>query len=194
MPRLDAGHLRAEVAGRENVGEKDCLIVADLRRQLDQTDVRERHARFFGLQTVERAARFRSAEKCRAVVRAVRVRLVALRVVSRATVRTDAARDRRWDHDTIAGLEVAHARSDLLDDADAFVAEHGAGFHPAERAADHVQIGPADCAGRQPHDGVGGILQHRLVDLFEADVADIVEHYSFHVRPPERPVPAMQSP
>ena len=31
---FDLGHLRAEIAGRENVREQDCLVIADFRRQL----------------------------------------------------------------------------------------------------------------------------------------------------------------
>ena len=37
---------------------------------------------------------------------------------------------------------------------DALVAEYGAGLHIAQGAAHHMQIGPADGAAREFHDGV----------------------------------------
>ena len=54
------------------------------------------------------------------------------------------------------GREVAHVVADLLDDADALVAEDRAGLHAGHRAADHVQVGAADRGGGDADDGVGG--------------------------------------
>ena len=70
--------------------------------------------------------------------------------------------------------------ADLLDHADALVAEDRARLHPGHGAADHVQVGPADGAGREPDDRVGRLLDLRLGDVVEADVADPVEHDGLH--------------
>ena len=51
---------------------------------------------------------------------------------------------------------------------------------PGMRAADHVQVGAADGAGGEAHDGVGRLLDLRLRDVVEADVADVVEDDGFH--------------
>src|SRR5262249_45995495 len=114
---------------------------------------------------------------------------VALRVVAGAAVDARAAGDGRRDDDAVADLEVAHVRSDLLDDADAFVAEDGPRLHPRQRAADHVQIGAADGARREPHDGVGLGLDRRLRHVVEPDVPDPVENDGLHA-----PLPAPRAP
>src|SRR5439155_24318571 len=49
-------------------------------------------------------------------------------------------------------------------------------------AADHVQVGAADGAGGEADDGVGVVLNLRLLDVVEPDVADAVEDDCFHGR------------
>lgn len=92
------------------------------------------------------------------------------------------------DHDAVALLEVAHGLADFLDDADAFVAEHGAGLHAGDRAAHEVQIGAADGGRGDADDGVRGLLDARLGHIAQTDVADAVEHDGFHghLRPGHR--------
>src|SRR5205085_5187128 len=68
----------------------------------------------------------------------------------------------------------------LLDDADAFVSQDRARLHAWERAADEVEIGPADRAGGEPDDRVGVFLDLRLLHGVEPDVADAVEHDRLH--------------
>ena len=50
-PQLDACHVRAEKAGREDVPEKQSWLVFDAFRNLERGRIRERHARIFGLHT-----------------------------------------------------------------------------------------------------------------------------------------------
>jgi hypothetical protein len=47
----DVAEVRAEVAGGEDVGEKQDLLVRELVLDLDRADVRVRHARVLGLST-----------------------------------------------------------------------------------------------------------------------------------------------
>src|SRR5262249_47266454 len=121
-----------------------------------------------------------AAEERRAGLDAVRVGVVALRVVAVAAVGTVAASDRRGDDHAVARLQVAHVAADLLDDADTLVPQDGARLHPGHGATDHVQVGPADGAGRQPDDGVGRLLDLRLGHGLQTDVADAVKNDCFH--------------
>src|SRR5439155_4288806 len=117
----DLGDVRRLVTRREDVRDQDRLVVAHLVRQLHETDVRVRDARLLGLQAVE-AARILGAAEERGPG-ALGIRVVALRVVPGAAVRTRAAGDRRRDHDAVAGVEIAHVFPYLLDDAHAFMTE-----------------------------------------------------------------------
>jgi len=121
---------------------------------LTSPDVGVGHAYLFGLHPVEPARRFRPAEKRGTGPLAVRVGVIALGVVTGAAVRARAAADGRGNHHA-----VAHVVAELLDDADPFMAQDSAGFHPAEGAPDHMQVGAADGTRGQPHDSVGRILQ-----------------------------------
>ena len=54
------------------------------------------------------------------------------------------------------------------------------GDHPGHRAADHVQVGPADGGGGQADDRVGRLLNLGLRDVIEAYVAQSVEYNGLH--------------
>ncbi|MNY03524.1 hypothetical protein D3C86_1361510 [compost metagenome] len=115
---------------------------------------------------------------------AVGVCHVALRVIARAAVRAGAAGDRRGNHHAIAHVQVAHLRTQLLDDPDALVAEDRPGLHPGHGSPDHVQVRPADRAGGQPNDGIGRLLDLGIGDLVEPNVSHPVKHDGFHLAPP----------
>src|SRR5207244_8151148 len=53
--------------------------------------------------------------------------------------------------------------------------------HAGDGAADEVQIGAADRARGEAHDCVVRVLDLRLGDVVQADVADAVEDDGFHV-------------
>ena len=59
---LDAAHVGGHVAGREDVGEKQHLVVVQALGDLDRSDVGERHARVFGLAAGVAAEQVRVAE------------------------------------------------------------------------------------------------------------------------------------
>jgi hypothetical protein len=149
-------------------------------RQLHEADVGERDPRILGLKPVEPARVLRTTEKHRAAPLAKPVRVVALRVISRAAVRAVAAGNRRRDDDTIADAKVAHALADLLHDTDGLVAEDPSRFDAGHRTANEVEVGSADCARRDADDGVRIVLDRRLLDVVETDVADPVKHDCFH--------------
>jgi hypothetical protein len=63
------------------------------------------------------------------------------------------------------------------------MAQDRAGLHARHRAAHHVQIGAADGAGGEPHDGIGRLLQLGRRHILEPDLADIVENHCLHADP-----------
>jgi len=81
----------------------------------------------FCLQTVKRAAGFWTAQKCRAGIFSVGVRIIALRIIPGAAVSAAAAGNRGRDYYAVSDLEVAHFLPDFLDNANAFVAQDSTG-------------------------------------------------------------------
>ncbi len=179
---FDLGHLRAEIAGRENVREQDCLVIADFRRQFHQPDIGEGNARLFGLQSMKWACGRRAAVERSACFLAVWIGHVALGEIARAAVRAVAAGNGRGDHHAVADLQVAHVLAELFNDADTLMPKNGAGLHAAEGAAHEVQIRPANGRGGDAHNGVGRGFDLGVGYVFEAYVADIVIDHSFHGR------------
>ncbi len=60
------------------------------------------------------------------------------------------------------------------------MAQDGAGLHAGEGAAHEMQVGAADCRGRQADDRVGRLLHLGVRDVVEAYVADAVPNDCFH--------------
>ncbi|MCY1407496.1 hypothetical protein D9M71_228000 [compost metagenome] len=182
VPRRDLGQAGAEVAGGEDVGEQDRLVVADVAGQPDQADVGVGYPRHLRLQAVERAGHGGAAIEGGAGVLAVGVGVVALRVVAGPAVGAVAAGDGGGHHDTVADFQVAHVLAELLDYAYALVAEDGALLHAAHRAAHEVQVGAADGGCGQADDGVGGRLENGIGDVIETDVPHVMKNHGFHTR------------
>ena len=122
----------------------------------------------------------RAAEERGPGLLAVRIGVVALRLVAARAVRALPAADGGRDDDAVADLEVAYRRADLLDHPDSLVPEDRAGFHAGHGPADHVQVGPADGARGQADDRIGWLLDLRLRDVFEPDIPDPVENDGLH--------------
>ena len=64
-PGCDVAHLGAHVAGREDVGQEQHLLVVEAVLDLERPDVGERHARELGLAAGEPAGEVRVAERAR---------------------------------------------------------------------------------------------------------------------------------
>jgi hypothetical protein len=126
VARADLRQFRAEPARREDIGNQDRLIVADLIRQFAHGGAGERNPRAFRLQAIHRPDRLRSAGEAGACLRPVRIGLVTLAEVAGAAIRTRAAGDRGADHHRVVYIEIAHVLAELLDDTDALVAQDGA--------------------------------------------------------------------
>src|SRR5581483_96017 len=78
-------------AGRSDVRKQDCLVIVNLVRKFHQSNVRERNARFFRLQSVERARIFRATKECCSCGWSVGICVVALGVVAGTAVGTISA-------------------------------------------------------------------------------------------------------
>src|SRR5262245_22822660 len=87
-------------------------------------------------------------------------------------------REERAD-DELARLDRGDVGADVFDDADVLMA-HGGGPGDGVDAAVVPEIRPGYAGGGQADDGVGGMLQFRVVAVFEADVAGGVDDCTAH--------------
>src|SRR6185437_11881169 len=177
---LDLRQFRAEVGGGEDVGEENRLIIRYLRREFDETNRSKRNACPLGLQSVERASRFGTAIESRARERSVGIGIVALRVVAAATIRAAAASDGGGNDDAVADLEITHIGAEFLNDAHAFMSEDGARFHAGQRAANHVQIRPANGTGGEMNDGISRLLDLGFRHIVDTNIPHPMKYDGFH--------------
>jgi hypothetical protein len=56
----------------------------------------------------------------------------------------------------------------------------GAGFHPGQSAAYHVQVSTADAGCGQPNNRVEGIFNAGVLYFFQPDVSDAMEYDGLH--------------
>src|SRR4029077_4285502 len=87
-----------------------------------------------------------------------------------AVVALSAGRDTGDDH-TVAWTNGRHGGTHFHHDADALVPENPAGRHTREVALQDVQVGTADGRGRDPDDGVRGVLDGGPGRLFPRSLA-----------------------
>jgi hypothetical protein len=111
--------------------------------------------------------------------------VIALRVISRAAVGASSARNGRGDDGAISGLYIAYSFADLFNDADAFMTEDSAFLHTGHGATHEMQIGVADSAGVQTHNGVEIVLDRRLLDSIQSNISNTMENDGFYSFSPE---------
>lgn len=87
--------------------------------------------------------------------------------------------DGREDH-LVARNHGVHLGSDVHDLADGLVPQDRPGPHPADLAPQRVQVARADRGRLDPHEGVGRMLDHRVVDGFPASLAGAVVDECVH--------------
>ena len=98
---------------------------------------------------------------------------------------------RQWTHsphwgekqrdDVIAGRDEPHALAHLLDDAGAFVAEHGGCIPGGIRARRRVQIRVADATGLQAHEDLTRLRLGQLDLLNLERSSELLEHRRAHL-------------
>ena len=177
VARLDVAHLGAHVAGRQDVGEEEHLLVGEAVLDLERPDVGERHARELGLAAGKAAGEVRVAERARRRVahhllgeRGVRIRVLAERPVVVPALPAVAAGDGERDDHPIADLELLDRSSDLDHFAHELVAEDVALLHGRDEPVVEVQVRAADRGRRDSDDRVALIEDLRIGDIPHFDV------------------------
>ena len=164
VARLDLAVVGRHVAGREDVREKEDLLVGQRVRHLQRPDVGKRHARVFRLAAGIAAVHVRVAEQTRRGIAVqllghpgIRIRVVAQRPELLLAEVAAAAGDGERHDDAIADLEPRVVFADLDDFAHELVAEDVALLHRRDVAVVDVQVGSADRRRRDLDDGVARI-------------------------------------
>ena len=85
-----------------------------------------------------------------------------------------AAGDHEGHDDPVAGLERRHSGSDFLDDAHELVSKDVAVAGLWNLAVVEVQVGAADCRGRDTQQDIVGLLQLRVGSSVDSDVVSAV--------------------
>ena len=169
VARLDTAGEHADLVGRgEDVRQEDDLLVRQLRRELVDGRVRERHPRELRLEPIDQVTEDPAAATGAEAV-------AALLAESAAT----AGRDAGNEH-AIAGLERGDGVADLDDCADGLVAEDSARLDRGDVALENVKVGPADRRGVDPDDRVGRILETGVGNGFPRALPRPVEDERFH--------------
>ena len=169
-PGLDGGPQRTEVPRREDVGEKDGLLVGDAFGDGEGEEVGERHGHGLGLAAGQAGQRPEGG---------VLVGEAHIGLAGQAG-RADAAPDHARDQDAVAPLQAADMRPDFRHRPDGLVTELNAG--PRGRVVVQVQIGSADGGALDRHDDAFGTRQDRIGDVLDRDVARSLEDGGSHLR------------
>ena len=181
---LHVGPVDGGIAGGEDVGQEQYLLIGQVIGHFARAEVRVGNPHVFGLAAIiaavevgvaeEGAAFFGDYAAFGAVVVGVGVFAVAGQLV--VAEEALAAGNREGHHHAVAHLELAaHALAHLLHDAHELVAErHGPGLRNA--AVVDVQVGAADGRARHADDGVARVLQRGVVYGIDAYVARAVKH------------------
>jgi hypothetical protein len=90
------------------------------------------------------------------------------------------AGDVEWDHDSVADAELGDPGADLLDDSHRFVPEHVSGIQIRREHGIEMQVGAAQAGARDADDDVVGLLDGRVRDGVDADVAGALPGKSSH--------------
>src|SRR4051794_38687385 len=100
----------------------------------------------------------------------VRVRIFAYGEKPVLTGKTAAARDRKWNYNSVALLQVIHTTPHVHDFSHKFMAENVAALHRRNKAVVKVEIGAADRGRGDFNDGVSLIQNLRVGHLFHPHV------------------------
>ena len=174
---LDVAHFGAHVAGWEDVGQEEDLLVRNPVRHLERPDVGERDPGILRLPSGEPAQHVRIPEQSRRRVAhqlfghpGVRVGVLAQRPEVTPAHVAGTAGDRERHHDTIADLEVLHRLAGLDHLAHELVAEDIAFLHRRDEAVVQVQIGSADGRRGDANDRIAGVQDLRVGHLPDLEV------------------------
>ena len=175
---LDLGVLGGHVAGREDVGEEERLLVRDAVRDLDRSDVGHRHAQILGLAAAVAAEHVAEAEEAGRRVTHRLDRHLGIGVGPVAAENMPRWQNQHWPQLIVKGtttrspilrLVTSGAKLDHL--AHVLMAQDVAALHRRLIAVEQMQVGAADRAGGDLDDRVAGVLDLRIGNGVDADVA-----------------------
>jgi hypothetical protein len=186
---LNVALLDGHISGRENVRQKDKLVIVELFRHFLQVHVAQWHAQELGLPArvpprkvrIAKHAGCRLAEHCFAEVR-LRVRILAAAPQLSTAEKALAAAHKKWNRHAVADLHFVSvdARAEFLDDAHRLVAEDIAGLHKRDEAVDQVQVGAADTRRGYANDGVARVNDFWIGDVFDLHHIGSAPNRGFH--------------
>src|SRR5262249_41240646 len=141
----------------------------------------------------------RIGERMRGIAAVARVagkeRSIAQILSAAAAIRADAAgRAEPRDPDALAYCQSCHARPHGGDASDDLVAGHDRKLRAWQLAVDHVQIGPADTAGRDLNENFAGCRFGRWPLAHDERRARSLQHHGAHALSPltrEEPIAAV---
>jgi hypothetical protein len=165
-------------AGREDVREKEKLLVGNTVGHLLDRRIGERHPQVLGLAARIPAGEMRVSEQARGSMAEHLIGEVLLAVTSLAHGEVTAlalvaltADDGEGHYDPIALLQFSVDRTSCLDDfAHGLVAQDVAGKHGGNEVVKQVQIRAADRAARDFDDDVAPVFDFRIGDSVAADI------------------------
>ena len=157
------------VAGAHHIREREQrghqrVVLANLQRV--ESPVRLRDAHGFGL-------------RARHVGVAEEATVDALRLQAFLAEHAGAVRERERHHDHVAELDRVYGAADLLDDADRLVPHHARTVARLQRLVG-PEVGAADAGARHSDHGIGWLLDRRVGNVLDANIAGCVHHCSAH--------------
>ena len=184
---FDLAELGTHVAGGEDVGQEEDLVVGEVVGHLDGAHVGVGDAQVFGLAARVAAQGVGVAEQPGGRVAPqelgrlmVGVAALARREQALLAKEALATGDGERHHDAIADFQVLHLGADLHDLTHRLVAHDVARHHAGDDSVIEVQVGAADGAGGDLDDGVALVLQLGVGDGVAAYVALAVPTECFH--------------
>jgi hypothetical protein len=172
--RVDGSH----VTGREDIRQEQRLFVSYIVRNLDGANIGHRHPKVFGL--AARIAAEHVAEPKKAGGRlshcfsrnlSIGIGSIAARKQALLTKPALAATDGEGRDDPITNLQVRDFGSKLDNLAHILVAEDVAALHGRLITIKQMEIRAADSTRRDLYNGVAGMLDLRIRDRIDPDVA-----------------------
>ena len=187
--RLDVALHGRLPAGREDVAEKQHLLVGNAVGDLDAGGIGKRHAQVLGLAAGIAAGQMGVAEQAGRRVSehlvgemTLAVGGLADREIAALALVAFAANDREGNDDAVALLQLAvDAGADLDHFAHGLVAHDVAGQHARDEIVEEVQVRTADGAARDLDDGIARVLDFRIGDGVAADVFLAVPNQRLHL-------------
>ena len=166
--------------GGQDVGQEEEAVVGRPFGDLDGAVMGLGHAQELGLPTGHLPVELGVAEEAGPHALVAVLRRLALRLQAVLAHEAMSARDVERHDDAIADREIVDPRADGLDDAHRLVAEHVTGVEKRPHHLVEVQVRAAQAGRGDADDRVGRLLDGRVGDVVDADVAPAMPGQCLH--------------